>query len=126
MKSSLFSKAIMLVLSLGLAATAFAAGDTHKGNFQISDPVQVNGQQLPAGNYVAKWEGAGPGVQVSITHNGKTVATVPAKVVQLDQKSSEDAAEISNGSSGDRQLSTLRFSGKKYSLELGQSSEARK
>ena len=111
-----FSKPlIVLFFALGLVTAAFAA---NKGNFQISDPVQVNGTTLPAGDYVAKWDGSGPTVQVSITRNGKTVATVPAKLVQLDQKASQDAAEIQNLAGGRRELTTLQFSGKKYSLQL--------
>jgi len=119
MKSSLFSKIMMLMLTLALASSAFAANDTHKGNFQIGSPAQVNGKELPAGEYVAKWEGTGPSVQVSIIRDGKVVATVPAQVVNLDEKAPGDAAEVQNGSGGSRELSVLRFSGKKYSLTLG-------
>lgn len=104
---------------MALATSAFAANGAQKGNFQISDPVQVSGTQLPAGDYVAKWEGTGDNVKVDITRNGKVLATVPAKVVELGQKASEDAAEIATGASGKRELNALRFSGKKVQLELG-------
>lgn len=111
-----FSKPLIVsFFALGLVTAAFAA---NKGDFQISDPVQVNGTTLPAGDYVAKWDGSGPTVQVSITRNGKMVATVPAKLVQLDQKASQDAAEIQNLAGGRRELTALQFSGKKYSLHL--------
>ncbi len=116
MKSASISKAILAV-SIFLAASAFAA-DSHKGNFQLSSPAQVSGKQIPAGDYVAKWDGTGPEVQVNIVKDGRTVATVPAKLVQLDAKADQDAAELKNGSNGSRQLTTLRFSGKKYSLEI--------
>ena len=122
MKSSQFSKLMMLVLALTLVASAFAGGDSHKGNFLVSGPVEVNGQQLPAGEYVAKWDGDGPDVQVNITQNGKTLATVPAKVVQLDQKASENSTEVINGSGGSGQLSSVRFGGKKYSLQMNAAS----
>ncbi len=116
MKSASISKAILAV-SILLAGTVFAA-DAHKGNFQISSPVQVSGKQIPAGDYVAKWDGAGPEVQVNIVKDGRTVATVPAKLIQLDAKADQDAAELKSGSNGSRELTTLRFSGKKYSLEI--------
>ncbi len=115
MKSTLFSKVMLAVLTLGLAASAFAA---NKGNFQISGPVQVSGTEIPAGDYVAKWDGTGPNVKVDITRNGKVLATVPAKVVDLSAKSSEDAAEVNNKSDGSRELTGLRFSGKKIALEI--------
>lgn len=118
MKSSMSLKLMVLFLALAVGMTALAANGS-KGDFQISSPVQVNGTTLPAGDYTAKWEGTGPAVQVSIVRNGKTLATVPAKLVQSEQKAADNAAEIQNGNSGQRELTALRFSGKKYSLELG-------
>lgn len=115
MRSALFSKIVLAVLTLGLATSAFAA---NKGNFQISGPVQVNGTEIPAGDYVAKWDGTGPDVKVDITRNGKVLATVPAKVVDLNSKAPEDAAEVNNKSNGSRELTGLRFSGKKIALEI--------
>lgn len=119
MKSMQSLKLVMLLLlATALATTAFG-GDAGKGNFQISTPVQVNGTTLAAGNYTAKWDGTGPAVQVNIVRNGKTVATVPAKLVESDQKATEDATEIQNNAAGSRELKALHFSGKKYSLQLG-------
>jgi hypothetical protein len=122
MKSSLFSKIIFAVLALALSANAFAANDSHKSNFEISTPAQVNGTQLAAGEYTAKWEGAGPTVQVSIMQGRKVIATVPAQVVTLTAPPPQTQAEIKNNSSGDRELTSLQFSGKKYSLDLGSES----
>lgn len=122
MKSSQFFKVLLVCFAVALATSAFAAGGAEKGNLQVSDPVVVNGTQLPAGDYVVKWEGTGSNVKVDITRNGAVVATAPAKAVELNQKASEDASEISTGASGKRELTTLRFSGKKIQLELSSSS----
>jgi hypothetical protein len=115
---SLSSRIAILMLSLSLATVAFAAGASHKGTFKISDPVQVSGKQLPAGEYVIKWDGAGPDVQASITQGSKVVATVPAKVVELQQKSISTTAEVKNGASGNGTLSQIQFSGQKFALEF--------
>jgi hypothetical protein len=123
MKLSKFSTALIFGLAIVLATSAFAA-DTHKASFQISESVQVSGTELAAGDYVAKWSGDGPDVQLNITRNGKSVATVPAKLVQLDRKAAADAAEIRNGSGGGRELGNLQFAGKKYSIELGAASSS--
>jgi len=81
MKSSLFTRIMFATLALALATSAFAAsGDSHKSNFAISAAVQLNGAELPAGDYTARWEGSGPTVQVSIMQGKKVVATVPAEV----------------------------------------------
>jgi hypothetical protein len=122
MKSSLFSKVIFAVLALVLSASAFAASDSHKSNFEISAPTQVNGTEIPAGEYTAKWEGSGPTVQVSIMQGKKVLATVPAQVVALPQAAPDTQAEIKKSAAGDRELTSLQFSGKKYSLELGSES----
>ncbi len=118
MKSTQFFKLLLVCFAVALATSAFAASNVQKGNFQISGPVQVNGTELPAGEYVAKWEGTGENVKVDISRNGKVLATVPAKVVELGQKASEDAAEVVTAN-GKRELSALRFSGKKVQLQLG-------
>lgn len=118
MKLSNFAKIIMMFcLTFALVGSSFAS-EAHKANFQISQSVVVNGTELAPGDYVAKWTGEGPDVKVSITRNGKELATAPAKVVQLTQKAAEDASEVRN-SNGGRELSTLQFAGKKYSLEIG-------
>jgi hypothetical protein len=122
MKSSLFSKIILASLALVLAGSAFAVNAAHKQTFQILAPTQVNGTQIPAGEYQAQWEGSGPNVQVSIKQGKKVIATVPAQVVELGQVSREDAAEIKSNASGERELTSLRFSGKTYSLALGSES----
>lgn len=120
MKSSLFSKVMFAALALALTSSAFAASnDSHKSNFEISAATQVNGTEIPAGDYTARWEGSGPNVQVSIMQGKKVVATVPAQVVALDRPASSTQAEIKSNSNGDRELTSLQFSGKKFSLELG-------
>jgi hypothetical protein len=117
MKSSQSLKVSLLLFALSLVSAAFAA-DVMKGTFQISAPTQVNGTTLPAGEYVAKWSGSGPTVQVSIARDGKTVVTAPATLVQSEGKASLTAAEIQNSAAGARELIALRFSGKTYSLQL--------
>ena len=125
MKLSLTSKLMTLALALMLATSAFAASDTHKGNLQVFDPVQVNGKQLSPGEYQLKWEGNGPDVQLNIVKGGKVVATTQAKVVDLDQKANGDAAVVSNNTDGSRSLNQIRFGGKKFALSLnGETSQA--
>src|SRR5947209_919534 len=104
MESSLFSKIIFATLAFTLTTGAFAASNSHKSNFEISTPAQINGTQIPAGEYTAKWEGSGPIVQVSLMQGKKVVATVPAQVIQLDKAAGDTQAELKSGSNGDREL----------------------
>lgn len=119
MKSSLFSRMVLSLLALALVGSAFAVSGSHKESFQIGAPAQVNGKQLPAGDYEARWEGSGPTVQVNITQGRKVIATVPAVLVDLEKPAYASESEVKNSTNGDRELSALRFSGKKYSLQLG-------
>jgi hypothetical protein len=119
MKLTQLSKLFVLAVALVLASTAFAGGDTHKASLQFLDAVQVNGKQIPAGDYQLKWEGNGPNVEMSIVRGSKVIATTPARVVELDQKAKADAALIKNNPDGTRSLSEVRFGGKKFSLAVG-------
>ena len=121
MKFSTISKTMMLSLALLLATSAFA-GDTHKGSVQFFNDVQLNGKQLPAGEYQVKWEGSGSNVEMSILRNNKVLATTPAQLVELNEKPSANAALINNNTDGTRSISQIRFAGKKQALEVGRES----
>ena len=108
-------KGLVLGLALLLTSSAFAAS---KGPLQLSNPVNVAGKQIPAGDYTVKWDGAGPNVQVNIMKGKDVVATVPAQVVNLNQASGYDSAVVNTNSDGSRTLSQIRFSGKKMALEV--------
>ena len=118
MKSSFYSRILFAALALTLATSAFAGSDSHKSNFQIFTPAQVNGTEIPAGDYTAKWEGSGPTVQLSITQGKKVLVTVPAQVVALSQPAADTQAETTNANGG-RKLTSLQFAGKKFALQLG-------
>jgi hypothetical protein len=121
MKFSTISKNSMLSLALLLATSAFA-GDAHKGSVQFFNDVQLNGKQLPAGEYQVKWEGTGNNVEMSILRNNKVLATTPAQLVELSQKPNANAALINNNADGTRSISQIRFAGKKQALEVGRES----
>jgi Protein of unknown function (DUF2911) len=124
MKSPLFSRLMTFMTAALLATSAFAAGAAHKGTLEVSNPVMVNGKQLPPGNYTIVWDGDGPETSLHIMKGKTEVATAPCKVVALDRKASEDAAEVKTSSAG-RELSAVRFSGQKYELDLaGDASQA--
>jgi hypothetical protein len=118
MKFPLFSRFLMLIVGGLLAAGAYAAGTSHKGNLHISDPVEVNGKHLTAGDYTVTWDGEGPDVTLHIAREHKEIAAAPAKVVSLNEKSSDDAALVMNNPSGKRDLTAVRFAGKAYELDL--------
>ena len=118
MKFANFSKGWLLGLALLLATSAFAA--SNKGSMQLLDPVTVSGKQLPAGDYSVKWDGTGPNVELSILQGSKVVATTPARLIDLNQKTNGDAAVVKKNDDGSKSLSEIRFGGKRYALAIGQ------
>lgn len=116
MKATGILKSALMGMALLLATSAFAA---NKGPLQVSSPVNVAGKELAAGDYTVQWEGAGPSVELNIMKGKKLVATVPAKVVSLENASTYDSAVV-NAEGGSRKLSQIRFSGKKMALEIGE------
>jgi hypothetical protein len=121
MKTQNISKGLLLGLTLLLATSLFASSDSNKGSLQTLSAVTVNGTSLPAGDYSVKWEGTGSNVQMNILKGKKVVLTAPAHIVELSTPATLDSAVITSDN-GNRVLSQVRFSGKKYALELGQAS----
>ena len=119
MSVSKISKGLLLGLALLLATSVFAA---NKGTLQVSDPVTVNGKQLAAGDYTVKWEGAGPNVELNILQGKNVVATVPARMVDLERSPDRDSAVTVVNSDGRKSLNEIRFGGKKYAFAIGEES----
>ena len=119
MKSSQLSKGLLLGLALLLATSAFAA---NKGSLQVSDPLTVSGKQLAPGAYTVKWEGNGPNVELNILQGKKVVATMPARLIDLNRSADGDSAVVRKNDDGSRTLAEIRFAGKKYALAMGNES----
>jgi len=116
MSVSKISKGLLLGLALLLATSVFAANN--KGSMQVTDSVTVNGKQLPAGEYTIKWDGAGPNVELNILRCKNVVATVPARMVDLEQSPNRDSVITNVNSDGRKSLNEIRFSGKKYAFAI--------
>ena len=120
MKFATVSKTLVVGLALTLACSAFAAS---KANLTLNNPTSINGTQLKAGDYKLEWDGSGPNVELSIMQGKKVVTKVPAKIVDLGKASSNDSALLHQNDDGSTTLAGVRFQGKKYALELGESSD---
>src|SRR5579863_2890486 len=82
------------VLAL-LSAPAFAAKNSE--TVSISEPVTVGTTQLPAAEYHVTWTGTGSAAQVTLAH-GKSVVTVPAKLVDQKNNMPSVLTQSKNGS----------------------------
>lgn len=120
MKFATVSKSVLMGLALLLASSAFAGT---KGSLQLNNPVLVNGTTLKPGEYKVQWEGSGPNVELSIMQGKNVLAKVPAHVVDLQSPSASDAAVTRKNDSGPNSLAGVRFQGKKFAIELADSSD---
>jgi hypothetical protein len=120
MKFATVSKSVVMGLALLLASSAFAAS---KANLTLQNPTTINGAKLKPGEYKLEWDGSGPNVEVSIKQGKNVITKVPGKVVDLNEPSHDNAAVLMKNSDGTRTLAGARFEGKKFALELGDSSE---
>jgi hypothetical protein len=118
--SRLVIKSAVMGLALMLASGAFAAT---KADLTLQSTTTINGAQLKPGDYKLQWEGSGPNVEVSIQQGKKVIAKVPAKVVDLNFPSQNNAAVLRMNGDGTSTLAGARFEGKKFALEIGESSD---
>jgi hypothetical protein len=117
---SVVIKSAVTGLALLLTSGAFAAT---KADLTLQSPTTINGAQLKPGDYKLQWDGSGPNVEVSIQQGKKVIAKVPAKVVDLNFPSQNNAAILKMNGDGTSTLAGARFEGKKFALEIGESSD---
>lgn len=109
--------------SLLLAASAFAAG-TGKGTLHLFESVEVQGMQLPPGDYKVEWNGEGTEVELSITNGKQTVASVPAQVVTVSEKNRNDGYASKKADDGKDALTEIFFHGKDFEFHVGDQASA--
>ena len=122
MKFATISNRLVIVIGLALLLTSGAFAAT-KADLTLQSPTTINGAQLKPGDYKLQWEGSGPNVEVSIQQGKKVIAKVPAKVVDLNVASQNNAAILRMNGDGTSTLAGARFEGKKFALEIGESSD---
>jgi hypothetical protein len=118
MKLMTITKSLLLGSALLLASSAFAAT---KAQLHLQTPTTINGTQVKAGDYKLEWDGTGPSVEVSVIQGKNVVAKTSAKVVDLPSPSSANAAVVKRNDDGSNTLAGVRFEGKKFALEIGES-----
>jgi hypothetical protein len=114
---------VTLGASLLLAASAFAAG-TGRGTLHLYESVDVQGKQLPPGDYKVEWNGEGPNVELSITSGKQTLASVPAQVVTVSERNRTDGYGAKKSDDGKNTLTEIFFHGKDFELRVGEQASA--
>ena len=71
-----------------------------------------------------EWAGSGENVEVSISNGKDTIAKVPAQVVPVVKAERESGYSTNTDQAGNKSLTGIFFSGKKYQLSIGEASAA--
>jgi len=109
--------AIVLILPLSALASS-----KNSSNVEIPDKVVVNGKQIQPGTYKVEWNGTGPNVEVSILQGDKTIAQVPARVV--DKTYEQQAIVTHQNNSGANVLDQIQLKNKELDLKAKTNSGA--
>ncbi len=120
MKWNSVARLLVLGLAVLLATGAFAS---NKGSMHLQESVQLNGQQVPAGDYQLRWDGTGSNVEVSVMQGKKLLTKTSARVVDLKSASDYDSTVVDR-TGATPSVSEIRFAGKKYALAIGGNDKA--
>jgi hypothetical protein len=119
-----FAKCFSLVAAITVLLSLSAlAADKHEGNFTLTETAQVGSTQLPAGDYKAQWSGTGQDVQVQILQHGKTMATVPGKLVENKEASAYNSVTLKPVDGNVKTIDEIDFAKRKEVVLLQTSGE---
>ena len=106
----------ILVCALAILPVSAFASQKSK-SIDLDQKAQIAGKQLKPGNYKLKWDDSTTNAKTNVTfsHNGDVVATVPARIVH--QKDTTNAEFEFNDSNGVKKLDRVYFN--KEVLEFG-------
>ena len=82
-------------LTFTLAAPIFAAQNSQTVN--VPETIKAGSTQLAPGDYNVSWTGTAPDVQVTFTLKRKVLATVPAKLVEQNNKNEGLKTDAASG-----------------------------
>jgi hypothetical protein len=108
-----------------LASSGAIAGETNKISINLADQVTVEGKTLEPGRYKVEWRGNGPNVQVTVEKGNQQVASFQARLTEQATPNSASAYGTSAAPDGTKSLTSIYVGGKKYILEVEQTSARR-
>ncbi len=115
--NKLITRFTLVALALGLSLTAWAK--PNYGNVTLYHDATVNGANLPAGDYVVKYDSDGNTAQVQFLKDGKQIATTNAQVKTLPKKYGSSRVVYAEGAN-QRSVSEIDFAGKDKAITFGE------
>jgi hypothetical protein len=109
--------AFLCAFALTLSTLAFAKAK-NQGSFDLAQVASFGSVQLPPGHYKAEWTGTNGTVDVSLIHNGKTVATTRAELKELARPAANSAVTLRTTPSHNERIEEIQFNNRKEALFL--------
>jgi len=113
-------KRIVLLLMVSFIA-GFPAYADNSRPFFLRTAATVNGAEVPAGLYQLSWEAQGSIVRVTLSKDGRFIATAQGAWVKQGVKYTNDAALLRVNSDGSRSLVEIRLGGTKRTIVFSDS-----
>jgi hypothetical protein len=104
------------LIAFALLAASTSAHPRKGHMLYFSQPILVNGVNVPAGIYQVSLETHDSAAQVTISKDGKFVAGVTGNWVKQSEKFADNAVLLRVNSDGSRTLVELRLSGTKETI----------
>ncbi len=86
--------------------------------FMLPEEVDLNGAQVSAGRYELTWENQGSSARVTLSKDGRFVATAQGSLVKNGTRYSEDAALLRVNSDGSKSLIEIRIAGSNKAIVI--------
>jgi hypothetical protein len=100
-----------IVASMLMLTVAAFARDKNRHNVVLPQTLQVGTIKLAAGEYTMEWNQTGSMAQVNFLQHGKSLAQVPAKVVDLGHPAANDSVTLKTESENSVALEQVQFGG---------------
>jgi hypothetical protein len=115
------ARLVLLLLALTVAVSAFAKSKSE--NITLYHDATLNGTNLPAGEYVVKYDVDGNSAQVKFLKGSKEVASANGQVKTLTQKAGSNQIVL-NTEGNARSISEIDFGGKVTAISFESSGMA--
>lgn len=109
------ARLVLPLLALTLSVTAFAKPKSE--NITLYHDATLNGTNLPAGEYVVKYDVDGSNAQVKFLKGSREVASANGQVKTLTKKAGSNQVVINNEGNG-RSISEIDFGGKDTAISF--------
>ena len=111
----------LLALACTLAMNAFAKPKSE--NITLYHDASLNGTNVPAGDYVVKYDTEGTNAQVKFMKGNKEVATANGQVKTLPKKAANSQVVMTEDGSS-RSINEIDFGGKDTAISFGSAGAA--